>query len=73
MRLTDIMQHADLAFWAQVAFVLFGVSFVAICGRVLLSKRSFNEKMSSMPLQEEGVGEDDGVLVGGEGAANGRA
>lgn len=54
MRLTDIMQHANLSVWAQVAFVLFGVVFLAVVTRTVLSKRSFTDHMSAMPLDDDG-------------------
>jgi cbb3-type cytochrome oxidase subunit 3 len=53
MRLSDIMGHADLAFWPVVALVIFGVVFVAIVFRVMSKKRRAEyERASRLPLEE---------------------
>lgn len=53
MRLTDIMQHANLAIWAQIAFVLFGIVFLAVVVRTALFGRVWSDRMSSLPLEDD--------------------
>jgi cbb3-type cytochrome oxidase subunit 3 len=50
--LSDIMSHAGLAFYAEVALVIFLIVFVAIVIRLFTSKRSDMERHGRMPLAE---------------------
>jgi cbb3-type cytochrome oxidase subunit 3 len=52
MRLSDIMSHAGLAIYAEVALVIFLAVFVAIVIRLFRSKRSEMERRARMPLED---------------------
>ena len=53
MKLSDIMGHADLAFYAQVALVLFLAVFVAVAVRVLRpSRKTALEAAGAMALED---------------------
>lgn len=53
MRLTDIVQHADLSVWAEAAMVLFMASFAVIGVRALCSDRGVAEEMAATPLEDD--------------------
>lgn len=54
MSLSDIMSNAGLAFYAEVALVLFLLVFVAVVVRLLLpSRRRELDETSRLPLHEE--------------------
>ena len=54
MRLSEIMSHAGLAFYAEVALVIFFVVFVAIVLRVFSrSRRAKYDAAARMPLDDE--------------------
>ena len=54
MRLSEIMSHAGLAFYAEVALVLFFIVFVAIALRVLApSRKAEYDAAARMPLDDE--------------------
>ena len=60
MSLSDVMGHAGLAGWAEVALVIFFAAFLGIVGYVLLRRRGAWERARRLPL-------DDGVPArGGE-------
>jgi hypothetical protein len=53
MRLSDVVSHAGLAVYAEVALVLFFVAFVVIGVRLLVRRdRHELERMSRMPLDD---------------------
>jgi len=53
MRLSDVVSHAGLAVYAEVALVLFFVAFVVIGVRLLAHRdRHELERMSRMPLDD---------------------
>jgi hypothetical protein len=55
MRLSDVVGHSGLAFYAEVALVLFFVAFVVIAVRLMIRRdHPHLRRMSRMPL-------DDGV------------
>lgn len=54
MRLTDIMSGSGLAFYAEVALILFFVAFVGIAVWTFLpSRKRTLEKASRMPLDHD--------------------
>ncbi|MEM9662760.1 MAG: cbb3-type cytochrome c oxidase subunit 3 [Planctomycetota bacterium] len=53
MRMSDIMSHVDLAVWPTIGLVLFLIVFACMAGRVLLSKRPHNERIASLPLDDD--------------------
>ena len=54
MRLSEIMSHAGLAGYAEVALVIFLVVFVAVAFRVLSpSRKAGYDAASRMPLDDE--------------------
>jgi cbb3-type cytochrome oxidase subunit 3 len=54
MRLSDIMSHAGLAGWAQVALVIFLAAFVVILVALFApSRRSEFDRASRMPLNDD--------------------
>lgn len=54
MSLQEIMSQADLAFYPQVALVIFAAVFVVISARLLASSKraAAYEEAAEMPLQE---------------------
>jgi len=54
VRLSEIMSHAGLAGYAEVALIIFFVLFVAIAARVLAPRRKAGyEAAARMPLDDE--------------------
>jgi len=54
MRLSDVVSGAGLAFYAQVALVLFLIAFLVIALRLWLGRdRAEHERMSRMPLADD--------------------
>lgn len=54
MRLSEIMSHAGLAIYAEVALVIFFIAFVAIALRVLAPSRKADYAAAArMPLDDE--------------------
>ena len=54
MRLSDVMSHAGLAWYAEIALVIFFAVFVAIAIAVLRpSRKSELERAGRMPLEDE--------------------
>jgi cbb3-type cytochrome oxidase subunit 3 len=53
MRLSDIMAHAGLAVYAEVALVLFFLVFVAVVIRIATARRADMERRARMPLEDE--------------------
>jgi cbb3-type cytochrome oxidase subunit 3 len=54
MRLTDVMSHAGLAIYAEVAMVLFLIAFGIIVVRTFWpSRRDEMDRASRLPLEED--------------------
>lgn len=54
MKLSDIMSHAGLAIYAEVALVIFLVAFLAIAWRVLRpSRKAGYDAAARMPLDDD--------------------
>ena len=54
MRISDIVSHAGLAIYAQVALVLFIAAFVAIVVAVFRpSRKSALERFGQLPLDDD--------------------
>ncbi|MCB9487342.1 MAG: hypothetical protein H6684_01275 [Deltaproteobacteria bacterium] len=51
MRLTDIMSHANLTIFAEIAFVIVFIAFILIIARVFL-KKDWSEE-SEIPLTDD--------------------
>ncbi|MEM1022927.1 MAG: cbb3-type cytochrome c oxidase subunit 3 [Myxococcota bacterium] len=53
MRLSELMSNMDLAFYPQVALVIFLLIFAVVCVRVFSRKRSKEyERASRLPLED---------------------
>jgi cbb3-type cytochrome oxidase subunit 3 len=53
MKLSDVVSHAGLAFYAEVALIVFFAVFVAIVVRLFASRRSRDmERMARLPLDD---------------------
>ncbi len=64
MRLSDIMSHAGLALYAEVAMVIFLIVFLAVLYRTFRpSKRQEYEDMGRLPFED---GSKDPQPPGGE-------
>lgn len=54
MRLSDVVSHSGLAFYAEVALIAFFLAFMVIAVRLWLHRdREELEHMSRMPLDDE--------------------
>ncbi len=53
MGLADVMSHAGLALYAEIAMVLFILVFIAVVIRLFASKRSDLERHARMPLEDD--------------------
>lgn len=54
MRLSDIMSHAGLAGYAEIALILFMVAFIAIVIRIFRpGRRQEMQAAARMPLDDE--------------------
>ncbi len=55
MSLADVMGHAGLAIYAEVALVLFLVVFVAVVARTFSPRRRAEmERAAQLPLEDDG-------------------
>jgi cbb3-type cytochrome oxidase subunit 3 len=55
MKLSDVMSHANLAFYAEVAMLIFMATFIGIVIWLFWpSRRDALERHRSMPLSDEG-------------------
>ena len=52
MRLSDVLSHMNLAFWPQVALVIFMLVFVAVAARVYTRPRDAYQRFCSLPLDD---------------------
>lgn len=53
MRLSELMSNMDLAFWPQVALVIFVTVFVGVLLRTFSgSQAELQEEMSRLPLED---------------------
>ncbi len=54
MKLSDVMGHAGLSGYAEIAMILFLVAFVAVMLRVtVFSNRREMERASRLPLEDD--------------------
>jgi cbb3-type cytochrome oxidase subunit 3 len=54
MRLSDVMSHAGLAGYAEIALILFFVAFVAVVVHTLrFSHRETLDHLSHLPLEDD--------------------
>jgi len=51
-RLSDLVSHAGLALYAEVALVLFLLAFLVIVWRVFAARRSEMEELARKPLED---------------------
>lgn len=56
MRLSDIMAHADLAIFPEIAMVIFLAVFVLAMARLARRPRAEIERLSRMPLDDDPPG-----------------
>ena len=59
MRLSDIMGHAGLARYAEIALILFMLAFVVVVIRTLRSPRHEIERQARLPLEPNGDAPDE--------------
>jgi cbb3-type cytochrome oxidase subunit 3 len=52
VHLSDVMSHAGLAIYAEIAMVIFLIVFVVIVVRIATAKRSEMERRARMPLDD---------------------
>ena len=57
----DVMEHSGLAYFAEIAIIIFFAAFVLILARAIFMSRSEANRMLHMPL-------DDGIAAGTDGA-----
>lgn len=60
MRVSDVVQHADLSLWPQLALVLFVGAFLIVSIRALRTGKTEASAMAGIPL------DDDSSEYGGE-------
>lgn len=60
-RLSDLVSHAGLALYAEVALVLFLVAFLVIVWRVIAARRSEMEELARKPLEDAGTSPSPGA------------
>lgn len=53
MKLSDVVSGAGLAFYAEVALLLFFIVFVIVGVRVMLTRGSSLERAARLPLDDE--------------------
>ena len=53
MKVSDVVQHADLSMWAEVALVMFLGAFLVVSIRALRADRGHAKKMASAALDLE--------------------
>ena len=67
MKLSDIMAHAGLAGYAEVALVLFLLAFAVILWRVFLPSRTAEyERAARLPLDDETIIHPGGPRAGSD-------
>lgn len=62
MRLSDVVSHMNLAFWPQVALVIFMFVFFAVAARVYTRPRSAYQRFCSLPLEDNPAAESSKEL-----------
>lgn len=62
MKVSDVVQHADLSLWAEAALVMFLGAFLVVTIRALRSDGSHSKQMADTPLRDEGVADQEGGL-----------
>jgi hypothetical protein len=55
VRLSDVVSHMNLAFWPQVALVIFIAVFLAMAVRVYTRPRAAYQRYCSLPLDDQEV------------------
>ena len=53
MRLSDVVSHMNLAFWPQVALVIFIAVFLAVAVRVYTRPRAAYQRYCLLPLDDQ--------------------
>ncbi|MEL7473073.1 MAG: hypothetical protein AAGK04_07130 [Planctomycetota bacterium] len=53
MRLTDIVQHADLDLWPQLALVFFVLAFAMMLVRVVLTSKAKDRAIAHIVLEDD--------------------
>ncbi|MGE5176940.1 MAG: hypothetical protein ACM3JJ_11260 [Hyphomicrobiales bacterium] len=53
MHLSDIMAHAGLALYAEIAMVLFLLVFVVVVVRIFRARKSDVERQARLPLEDD--------------------
>lgn len=53
MHLSDIMAHAGLALYAEIALVLFLLVFVVVVVRIFRARKSDVERHARLPLEDD--------------------
>lgn len=62
MKVSDVVQHADLSMWAEAALVMFLGAFLVVTIRALRADSSHAKNMAGTPLRDEGAPEQEGGL-----------
>jgi|GEM_PF-1877649 len=68
MRVSDVVQHADLSIWAEAALVLFFAAFMVTAIRAIRVDRRETEAMAATPF-DDGDGVEHERRPSGEGAS----
>jgi hypothetical protein len=63
MKVSDVVQHADLSVWAEAALILFLAAFLVTAIKALRSDPKHADAMASTPLN------DDPAETGDEGSS----
>mgnify|MGYP004039736291 CR=1 FL=1 len=63
MKVSDVVQHADLSLWAEVALVMFLGAFLVVSIRALRGDRSHAKKMAgaALDLEDEQTAKEGGL------------
>jgi hypothetical protein len=72
MRVSDVVQHADLSIWAEAALILFFAAFVVTAVKALKSDKRLTREMAATPFDDgivEGEGDEGGGAPRGEGGS----
>lgn len=60
MKVSDVVQHADLSLWAEAALVMFLGAFLVVTIRVLRQDGSHASSMAQTPLTDDEPGAEKG-------------
>jgi len=63
MKVSDVVQNADLSLWAEVALVMFLGAFLVVSIRALRADRYHSKSMASAPLdlEDEAAAKEGGL------------